>query len=203
MAKYTILTDCDGVLLDWETVFHEWMAERGHVLQEEGLYKMGPAYGMPGHKAVDLIRQFNETAWMAFLPSFRDAHVWLPRIARQCDVEFHVITSMSRDKAAVAARRYNLEQKFGSGVITRLISLDCGADKHEALEEYRDSNYWWIEDKPENCDVGLEFGLRSIIIDHPHNKDYNNPNVPRVGKWEDIFNIVSTDILDLNFVYQF
>jgi FMN phosphatase YigB (HAD superfamily) len=25
-----ILTDCDGVLLDWETAFHDWMVNKGY-----------------------------------------------------------------------------------------------------------------------------------------------------------------------------
>lgn len=203
MAKNIILTDCDGVLLDWEEAFHEWMAGRGHELQDSSLYKMGDAYGMCNDKAHDLIREFNASAWMAFLKPMRKSHYWLPMMAKQLDCEFHVLTSMSTDKAAIAARRYNLERVFGKGVVTRLVSLDCGADKDELLKEYKGTNHYWVEDKPENCDAGLKVGLRSIIIDHPHNKEYNNPDVVRVHDWEDIFNIVSTDILNLNFIYQF
>jgi hypothetical protein len=62
---------------------------------------------------------------------------------------------------------------FGPSVFEDYIFLDCGADKDEVLEKYRDTGCWWVEDKPQNADVGLEVGLRSILLEHDFSRDYS------------------------------
>jgi len=41
-----IVTDCDGVLLDWETAFYEWMKSLGYDTQKEGVYDMADVFAM-------------------------------------------------------------------------------------------------------------------------------------------------------------
>ena len=53
-----------------------------------------------------------------------------------------------------------------------MVCLDTGADKDEALEQYRNSDCYWIEDKPQNADLGLAIGLNSLLIAHGFNADY-------------------------------
>ena len=55
---------------------------------------------------------------------------------------------MSRDENAGKLREMNLSKLFGNQAFERIVCLDTGADKHEALEEYKDSGCWWLEDKP-------------------------------------------------------
>ena len=39
-----ILTDCDGVCLDWEFAFHTWMETNGHVAVNKGVYSVCNQY---------------------------------------------------------------------------------------------------------------------------------------------------------------
>ena len=39
-----ILTDCDGVLLNWEDAFHQWMQDQGLIVKHRGVYEMEIAY---------------------------------------------------------------------------------------------------------------------------------------------------------------
>ena len=39
-----ILTDCDGVLLDWEHAFDQWMAENGYGIKVHAVYDIGIKY---------------------------------------------------------------------------------------------------------------------------------------------------------------
>ena len=55
----------------------------------------------------------------------------------------------------------NLEKLFGPAAFTKLVCLATGAPKDEALAEYKGSNYFWIEDKLENAEAGLEAGPAS------------------------------------------
>ena len=69
--------------------------------------------------------------------------------------------------------------------------LDTGADKDQALSEYADSGCWWIEDKPENAQVGLKLGLRSMLMEHGHNMDYVNNQIPVVKNWRQAYDLIT------------
>jgi hypothetical protein len=83
-----------------------------------------------------------------------------------------------------------LDREFGEGVIKELVCLPTGSDKDQALEPYRDSGLWWVEDKPENADVGYHMGLNSILMEHGHNADHECP-YPVVKNWREIYALVS------------
>ena len=76
---------------------------------------------------------------------------------------------------------------FGKDVFERVVCLDCGADKDDGLLPYKESGCIWVEDKPSNAELGLELGLRSILIEHDFNKDYENNNLVIVKNWKEIY----------------
>lgn len=183
-----IYTDCDGVILDWETAFHDWMEEKGYTLVDPDLYKMGPAYNISGKKAVSLIRQFNESAWMIDLPAFRDARSGIARLV-EAGYKFHIISSLSDDRKAHMLRISNLKTIFGRDAWEDFTFLDTGADKDEVLKDVP-KGAWWIEDKDENAIVGKELGLESLLVAHKHNEHVTE--VPRF----DTLNEIADHIID-------
>jgi len=187
-----ILTDCDGVLLDWESAFHDWMVEKGYSKVVHGTYNLAVAYDLPTDSKHDIVREFNDSAWMCCLPVLRDADQGVAKLFDH-GYRFDVITSLSLDPYAKKLRWMNLDTHLGSDAFDELICLDTGADKDDALAVYKDSGLWWIEDKPENCDAGLRAGLRPILIDHLHNRWYNNPDVIRVKDWAELVEVVLND----------
>ena len=48
MTEKVIVTDCDGVLLNWEYAFDIWMNEKGHYKKEDSefMYSIGERYGI-------------------------------------------------------------------------------------------------------------------------------------------------------------
>lgn len=186
MTDYKIiLTDCDGVMLDWEGAFGDWMTSKGYNKQVEGIYDISTAYGIEKSEGKRLVKEFNESAWMGYLKAFRDARSGIGRLY-EAGYRFHVITSLSLDKKAARLRQMNLDNVFGKGVVKKLVCLDTGADKDEALEEYRDSGLYWLEDKTENALCGLKYGLKSVLITHGHNEDCDNSDVIRCADWSAI-----------------
>ena len=187
-----ILADVDGVLLDWESAFDAWMNQKGFTKSEANItaYGMDLRYDITKGRATELINIFNESAWMGFLKPLRDSVEVLDRLASE---QWHIecITSLSTDQWAGELRRMNLERYFGRGVIRRVRCLGTGADKDEILKEYK-NRHFWIEDKPENAIAGLNAGHKPILINHPHNKDFNHPDVIRVDNWQQIYNIIKT-----------
>ena len=185
-SKYKIiLTDCDGVLLDWEKGFNEWMSSKGYTKVVEGIYDISKTYGLEKEVGKRLVREYNESAWMGYLKAFRDARSGVAKLY-EAGYRFHCITSLSLDKKAKRLRMQNLENVFGKGVFKELVCLDTGADKDEALAEYEGSGFYWLEDKTENAECGLKFGLKSILIHHAHNVDCDNPDVIVCEDWSAI-----------------
>ena len=188
--KKVILTDCDGVLLDWEYSFHVWMSHKGYTLLDHGNYKIAKAYDISIEESKTLIRTFNESAAIGFLPPLRDAVYYVRKLHERFGYVFHCLTSLSDNEYAKELRVRNLNKLFGEGVFEEVVCADTGADKHALLEPYTNSNCIWVEDKPENAELGLQYGLNSILMGHDHNLEYRNPMIPRVWKWEHIYKMV-------------
>lgn len=185
-ADKLILVDCDGVLLDWKYAFYKFMNENGYTVIEESQYDIAKTFGIDKSDAKSLVRQFNESARIGFLPGLRDAIKYVKKLHSEGYV-FHCITSLSTDYYAGKLREQNLERLFGKDVFERVVCLDCGADKDDGLLPYKDSGCIWVEDKPENAECGLNLGLRSILIEHDFNKDYENNNLVKVKNWKEIY----------------
>jgi hypothetical protein len=194
MKNKVILVDCDGVLLDWERAFEEWMTEHGFTVVEnsEYLYKVNEQYNIPRKEGKFLVRMFNESARMKNLPPLWDAIKYIKKLHEEHGYVFHVITSMTSNVNAQELRTQNLKALFGETAIEKFTYLDTGADKDEALSVYKDSNLYWIEDKPENAEVGLELGLDSLLMSHSHNYEYKG-GAKVVYNWEDVYKLVIGD----------
>jgi FMN phosphatase YigB (HAD superfamily) len=79
---------------------------------------------------------------------------------------------------------------FGDAFID-VVCLDTGADKDEILAEYgaKYTDNYWIEDKPENVQAGINAGLKGILVEHGHNMV--EPKGIVVKNWEEIYNLVT------------
>ena len=188
-----ILTDCDGVILDWEEGFSVWMEHHGHKKVDgyQYLYNIGERYGMSSEAGNKLVKQFNESAAIGFLPPLRDAQFFVKKLHEQHQYKFICITSLSLDPYARQLRMRNLRKLMGDAFL-EVICLDTGADKDDILMEYgtKYPGNYWIEDKPENVNWGIDAGLNGILVEHGHNMDYTGQaNV--VLNWEEIYNLIT------------
>jgi hypothetical protein len=188
-----ILTDCDGVCLDWEWAFNVWMQEHGFIEVPDSKlsYDMAIRYGIPKEQVRKLIKVFNESAAIGFLPAQRDAMYYIKRLHEEHGFRFHAITSLSLDPNAQKLREMNIHKLFGPTAFERIVCLDTGADKHEALEEYEGTGCWWIEDKIENVEAGYAAGLKCILLEHGHNMHFQHTDVKICKTWRDIFEHVT------------
>ena len=189
-----LLVDCDGVLCNWEYAFAVWMEQHGFNTVEgsQFVYNIGERYGIEPAQGKKLIKMFNESAAIGFLPPLRDAMYYVKRLHEEHGYVFHCITSLSLDPNAQKLREMNLNKLFGDTAFEEIVCLDTGADKDQALEPYRDSGCHWIEDKPENAEVGVDLGLRSMLMEHGHNMSYVNSKIPVVKNWKEIYDLITT-----------
>ena len=192
-----ILTDCDGVLLDWEEGFTVWMEHHGHkpVENYKLLYKIGERYGISNNEGHRMVRQFNESEAIGFFPPLRDSQYYIRKVAEEHQYRFLAVTSLSTDQYAKELRVRNLQKLFGD-IWVDVICLETGADKDQILADLakKYAGNWWIEDKPENVMAGVDVGFRGILIEHGHNMGFEDTFVAK--KWKDIYNLITRDEVD-------
>ena len=191
MNEKVIITDVDGVLLDWLHSFTEYMKSKGDDPVNPEEYQVHVHFDIDKAYAKQCVRAFNESADIAFLTPFKDAIKYVKKLHEEHGYVFHVVTSQSNNKNAQNLRIQNLKNVFGDTVFEEFTILDTGADKNDALKKYRGSGCYWIEDKPENAEVGVELGLEGILMEHDHNKDYLNVNIKTAKNWKDVYNIIT------------
>ena len=197
-----ILTDVDGVLLEWEYHFTEWMLQRSYfddkgkrtypyklLDNKENTYEMAERFGLTITDIRKEIREFNKSAWMATQCPMPDSQTWVKLLAAE-GWTFIPITSQTSDIPAQKVRKKRLTELFGD-VFYNYHILDTGADKDSALAEFHTTGLYWVEDKPKNALAGLNYGLKPILIDHPYNRDFNHPEITRVNNWKQIHEILS------------
>ena len=198
-----ILTDVDGVLLEWEHHFTKWMLqrtlfdERGAryhpyrlLPNKENTYEMAERFGLTKTEIRKEIREFNRSAWMGTQRPMLESQTWVKLLAAE-GWTFIPITSQTSDIPAQQLRKRRLGELFGDHVFTNYHILGTGADKDSALAEFHNTGLYWVEDKPNNAVAGLKYGLKPILIDHPYNRDFEHPDVIRVSNWKEIHQILS------------
>ena len=187
-----ILTDVDGVLLEWEKHFRQWMMSKGFTPRKgaEKKYSMIERYGIKKELKESLIEEFNKSAWMSIQEPMPDSQTWVKLLHAE-GWTFIPITSQTTDIPAQELRKKRLKELFGGTVFENFIILDTGAHKDAALAEFHGTNLWWIEDKWSNAKKGLEFGLRPLIYNHTYNQKFYDKKITRVNNWKHIYQIIN------------
>tara|TARA_B100000035_G_scaffold309792_1_gene316538 strand:- start:499 stop:1110 length:612 start_codon:yes stop_codon:yes gene_type:complete len=196
-----ILSDCDGVLLDWAYSFDKWMKFHFDLeVTDYSKYDVGERYQSnwdlldrkSGENMFYLPRVFCNSSRIGSLKPLRDSVKYVKKLYEEHGITIDVITSLSLDPETQKLRRHNLRKVFGDA-IDRIVFLDTGADKDDMLEEWRDSELLWVEDKFENAQLGIEMGLQSILIEHEYNRDQGkkarDAGIRVVSSWREIYNI--------------
>ena len=201
-----ILTDVDGVLLEWEYHFTQWMLQRNYydaqeqrvypykLLQDkQNTYEMADRFGLSITEIRKEIREFNKSAWMGTQCPMPDSQTWVKLLAAE-GWTFIPITSQTSDIPAQELRKKRLGELFGDHIFKNYHILDTGSDKDSVLAEFHNTGLYFIEDKPKNALTGLKYGVRPILIDHPYNRDFQHPDVIRVNNWKQIHELLHEDL---------
>lgn len=191
MANKTILTDCDGVLLDWEKGFDSWITRQGYRFNPsfKSVYSINERYGIPHGKGMELVERFNHGSDFEHLEPWRDSVEYVKRLALE-GWKFVVITTAGTHPWTYGLRWSNLVNVFGEGVFESLHVLPVHADKSDVLKNYADLGLYWIEDKPSNANLGFKYGLKPLLMTADHNEFYSN-GLRKVNTWKEIYSIVT------------
>ena len=197
-----ILTDVDGVLLEWEHHFTKWMLQKSYfnddgnryyphklLPNKQDEYEMAKRFGLTKDEIRALIREFNRSAWMGTQEPMPESVQWVKLLHAE-GWTFVPITSQTSDLPAQALRKRRLAEVFGTAVFSNYFILETGADKDSVLQEFRDTGLYWVEDKWANAVAGLKHGLKSILINHDYNREFSHPEITRVNTWRDIHELI-------------
>lgn len=183
-----ILTDCDGVLLNWRHTFFQWMLGKGYTIHDTVTYGMEAAFNISKTEKEFLVNHFNESAAIGSLAPYKDAIHYVKKLHEEHGYVFHVITSLTTEPYACELRKRNLIRLFGEGIFEKFVFLGTGEDKGEALSKYQNTGLFWVEDKPENAQDGSDVGLSPILMNHKHNIPIETSNsIKRVDNWKDVY----------------
>jgi uncharacterized HAD superfamily protein len=195
-----ILTDVDGVLLNWNHSFEYWLTRNGYERVSTEHYELDKCFTKNGEhvspeKMKSLIYRFNETASIGWLPPLNDALKYVRKLHEEHGYVLHCITSISDDPYVYKLRKLNLERIFGKRTVERLECVSSSKYKVPILQEYADSGLLWVEDKVSNVNRGQELGLQGVLVNHEYNSKENPiSGVIRVNTWSEIYNLVAENI---------
>jgi len=193
-----IITDCDGVLTNWEFAFHTQMQYHGHITTTgyKEYYDITKQYQIS--EGMKYIKEFNASAAIGFLPPHRDAQYYVAQyyvklLNEKHGYRFVVLTSFGTEPHAVELRKRNLVKLFGD-IFDDIICIETTETKEEKLADLykKYGNAKWIEDHPVNVDLGIAAGFDGLLMEHKHNLDYAG-NATVVKNWEEIYNIIVED----------
>ena len=189
-----ILTDCDGVLLEWMMSFQEWMLDRGYTLTHgnELAYNLNHKFeGVNYEQAGELCKIFNRSEEIGKLSAFRDSVEYVNKLYTEFGYKFRIITCIGTEPISAQLREQNLRNVFGDA-IESVICLGVQEEKNEALAPYANSGMYWIEDKYSNFKAGVDIGLTGILVEHGFNQHEDTTGGFGVHSWKEIYDIIAT-----------
>lgn len=188
-----ILTDVDGVLLDWMSAFDEHMLTLGFVTDPEFKddYRLSLRYGTSMEHIDALVREFNSSDAMLSLAPLPYAVEYVQALHEK-GYTFIAITAMSSCATAKEKRIKNLDQVFGQGVFdhSQMQCLNPHDSKYFFLKKWQDTGLFWVDDHFMHAEAGHELGLSTLLMTAPYNVKYTTSLFPRVDSWKDVYEIV-------------
>ena len=191
MIKKIILTDCDGVLLNWLDTFIEYMKDEGFTVhtKEPSQYDLGNFFKIPLPEIYKRIQLFNDGHWrFGTLQSYDDVQESISVLA-SLGYSFVAVTSCSDLDQVADLRKANLYNVFGD-VFEEVHCIGIHNNKRAVLENYEPT--FWIEDRFSHALEGAKAGHKAILLDQPWNINENDPRVTRCLSWAEIVEYILT-----------
>lgn len=183
MSKLTLLTDLDGVSLNWLDGFCRYMENvQGHQAIHQSPENFSMIDIFPElEKPYVHITDYHHSEF------YRDIKPYTGSIdgyetLRDMGVEIIAITSCGEEKKVQDYRMGHIDKYFGH-VIDDAILLPLGVSKEEALSKFDNSVF--IDDQMINAIAGAKTNHDSFIWDMSYNKKEEQPlDVKRAYNWD-------------------
>jgi len=186
-----ILTDSDGVLVDWINGFLQYMRDQGFEEQPgtEHEYLVAKRFNLPPEAGFQYAKAFNQSHALSQLSPIKNSVEVIKKLNEKHGFRFIVVTSVSDHPDAIKYRTLNLKNLFGD-IFDEVKCLPIASNKFNELQRWKDTGYFWIEDHHSQAEAGHQNGLLPILINDATNAHYEAELFPRVTDWDDIYNII-------------
>lgn len=178
-----ILTDVDGVLLDWFAGFKKFVQDKGIEVAEGDPADWSMVGWVKSNNIQGLISEFNDSWAFEYLPHYVTAKSQLKKLHEEGHAVV-AITSCSSDSKVREMRINNLERKFGP-IFEDVICLPLMESKLNILSQYAPT--FWVEDSLHGAKAGVEAGHRTFLLDKPYNQGPIDKRIERVKDWYEIY----------------
>jgi hypothetical protein len=192
--KPVIMTDCDGVLLQWLAHTPSFVEDLGfngdHLKESMSGNQFVPFFEVfcatNETEAKERLLQYNESHYMRSLPVIEEESIAvLNRLSKTHDII--VVTSFSDKEIAHKNRSANLKTHYNTN-ISELICLNPEEDKTETLKKYAESRnvVLWVDDQIKHVKHGINAGIDSFQFTHGMDCGRNTGEVKEINSWVDI-----------------
>lgn len=170
--KPLFLTDIDGVVLDYDKSFYEYLQSQGVTCSYVDFWDTTPFAQIQ-----KFIYDFNHSEAFEHIDIFSDALEILPRLSQK--FELVAITTCGTDPLLVERRHRNL-QKYGIE-FAKIICLPLGHSKLDTLCSFPPSI--WIEDQYKNALHGIHAGHQTFLRKDDFTPSDVDPNIRVIQDW--------------------
>ena len=180
--KPILLTDLDGVSIDWLKGFVNYMEhELGHKAEHLKPKHFSMIDIFPEIEKPYLhIKDYQHTDHYREVESYKGSYEAYKTL-KEMGVSVIAVTSCGEEKKIQENRLYNLEKNFPD-IFDDIHLLDLGADKTQVLSKYDNSRF--IDDQLGNVLSGVKTGHKSYLWDMSYNKEDELPeNAFRAENW--------------------
>lgn len=193
-GRKIILSDIDGVMLDWMGGFSKWLNARFGWVEKPGseiYYSVMDRFAELNNVStvIELVTQFNNSDEFGQLEYFADAEsgVNLLRERMGDKVVIVPVTQIGNTPRSRALRQKNLTDRFGADLFdfNLMYTFDLSEGKHRAFTRWQDSGILFIDDHAKHCQDAHEHGIHTFMFGTTYNLDDSIGGVRRVNCWED------------------
>jgi len=181
MRHEYILTDVDGVLLDWDHHFIHWLNNKGIKTprSEPSSAKLYEWLGLPEDVVCAWIEEFNASSEALNIKSFVDI-----KHLRALSKKYKVVAITSCG-ASEQIRQNRLKQLERLNIAFHEVhTLGLMDSKKALLAKYKNSV--WVEDNQSNALLGHNLGHTTFLIKRPYNKNFLHDKIRMVNSWLEI-----------------
>lgn len=180
-----LISDIDSTLLDFNSKWEIFVAERGVAIPYEGFLqghcRLTDALGLDEEVEMNLVYEFFDSEHFYDLPAVKGAREALQRLY-SAGWQFIAVSACPNGESVSEGRKRNLEAVLGVPFLA-VHTTGVGGGKRAALAQFAPTV--WVEDHFENAVTGHELGYRTFLINQLHNNHHDAP-MTRVDTWGEI-----------------
>jgi hypothetical protein len=184
-----ILTDVDGVLVNWNSSFENFMKNLGFELKNNSCYLLSDRFGIKEEQIKELYNEFQNGTRIKHLEPIFDAPLYVKKIFKEFGYRLVCVTHIGSSPSICDNRVNNLLGIYGNA-IQDVICLDRSISKKETLNKYFLKDRIWVEDYIPNAIIGDSMGLKTFLLNYEYNQYEIPQTIRRVDGWSEIYKYI-------------